>query len=254
MRHRPVEMRELRVPLADIKRLSEQERFTYYLLGHMFNELISLQKIVAFAVPKHDDIRPARLQPEMGQLLLLFRLACGKLWEAHDAINKRAEVSETLRQRVFPKRTNGGASLQALNKAFGAAPWLSKMRNRMGFHFPSFSDWQPLLLPDDSWEPDSIYMSEMKGNTFYASSESIAQVWMFGLLRKEDVKEAVEPMIEQMIDLLTHMTDFLEAAIGDLVSEVVLTGHAKAPVVGKVLASEFEKVSLPFWTAMPPKK
>jgi hypothetical protein len=78
MASRAVDMYEIRIPIAAVKKLSNEDRFSYYLRGHMFNEIISLQKIVGFALPKHDDRRPARVRPEQAQAILLFRLASGK--------------------------------------------------------------------------------------------------------------------------------------------------------------------------------
>lgn len=253
MANQPVAMRELRIPVTDILRMTEQERFSYYVLGHMFNELNCLQKLIAFAMPKHDDTRPARLGPELAQAMFLFRLGCGKIWEAHGRINNSIEVVKTLRERVFPKMPTGPARQRELNRAIGAAPWLSKLRNGMGFHFPSFDDWAHLIKPDETWVPDSIFFAEMTGNTFYAASESIAQAWMFGLHGAADIRAAAEPMIEQMIELLRLCSSFLEDVIGVLVAEVVLSDVRPPELVGEVNAPEFESVSIPFWTAMPPK-
>ncbi len=50
MQNRSVEMYALGVPLDAIKKLSNEQRFAYYLLGHIFNELMCLQKLVAFAL------------------------------------------------------------------------------------------------------------------------------------------------------------------------------------------------------------
>lgn len=58
MTNRTVEMYEIRIPLDAVKKLSDEDRFSYYLLGYIFNELMSLQKLIAFALPKHDDTRP----------------------------------------------------------------------------------------------------------------------------------------------------------------------------------------------------
>ena len=44
MKNRGVEMYTLSVPLDAIKKLSDEQRFAYYLLGHIFNELICLKK------------------------------------------------------------------------------------------------------------------------------------------------------------------------------------------------------------------
>lgn len=93
MNTRSGEMYSLTVPLDAVKRLTHERRFAYYLLGHTFNELMCLQKFVAFTLPKHDDSRPARLRPELGQAMFLFRLACGKIWEASKAIRQNKELA-----------------------------------------------------------------------------------------------------------------------------------------------------------------
>lgn len=252
MAHHPVAVLELVIPVADVQRMTEQHRFSYYLLGHMFNELNCLQKLVAFAMPKHDDVRSARVQPEVSQALFLLRLCCGKIWEAHGRINNSVEVVATLRELVFPKMPKGPDRQRELNKAIGAAPWLSKLRNGIGFHFPTFKDWEPLIKPDETWVPDSIFIAEMTGNTFYAASDSIAQAWMFGLHGAADIKFGAEQMIEQMIDLLRLFNSFLEDVIGILVTEVVLSDPKLPSTVGEVPSPEFESVAIPFWTTMPP--
>src|SRR4051812_649870 len=99
-------MYQVRIPLGVIKKLSDEDRFSYYLLGHMFNELMSLQKIVGFALPKHDDQRPARVRPEHAQAMLLFRLASGKIWETVLAINSKT-LATTLRSLILPKMGDG---------------------------------------------------------------------------------------------------------------------------------------------------
>jgi hypothetical protein len=82
MTSRSVEIHEIRIPVAKIAALTVQERYTYSMLGHMFNELMCLQKLVAFSMPKHNDYRPARIRPEFSQTSFLFRIASSKIWEA----------------------------------------------------------------------------------------------------------------------------------------------------------------------------
>ena len=121
MTSRSVEMYSLTVPLDSVKALSNERRFAYYLLGHIFNELMCLQKLVCFALPKHDDRRPARLRPELGQALFLFRLACGKIWEASKAIRENKELAVTLIQDILPRMPDGMSRLKALNAAINDA-------------------------------------------------------------------------------------------------------------------------------------
>ncbi len=254
MVNRSVEMYALSVPLTAIKKLSDEQRFAYYLLGHIFNELMCLQKLVGFALPKHDDRRPARLRPELGQAMFLFRLASGKIWEASKAIRETKELARTLREDVLPHLPDGMKRLKELNVAVSSAPWLSPLRNGMGFHFPTFERWSSHVVPDESWVDDIIFLGDKSGNTYYDAADTVAQAWMFEQYGAVDLRNAVDPLVGQMIDLLRIMNSFLEDALGVFVAEVILEGPATPEHVGKVLAPEFERVSIPFWTAMPSRR
>lgn len=250
MTSRSIEIRELRVPLEAVKRLSNETRFSYYLLGHIFNELMTLQKIVGFALPKHGDHRPARFHAEVAQAWFLFRLASGKIWEAHKAINGK-EVAATLRQSVLPRLADGLDRLKAVNKAVNSAAWLSPLRNGMGFHFPTYKDWEAHVTPQEGWEDDLVFLGDKSGNTFYDASATTAHHWMFDLYGLPDPKDAIDPLVGEMIDLLRLMNGFLEDSLATFVSEVLLEGAGQASPTAKVIAPEFDRVSIPFWTWMP---
>lgn len=254
MTSRSVDIYEIRVPLAAVKRLSDEDRFSYYLLGHIFNELMSLQKLVGFALPKHDDMRPARVRPERAQAMLLFRLASGKIWEASQAIRRNEQLAATLRNLVLPRMLNGAARLKTMNAAINAAPWLSPLRNGMGFHFPTFKAWESHVLPDASWEDDYLFVGDRSGNTFYDAADTVAQSWMFSQYGLDNIQEAVNPLIGQMIDLLAEMNTFIEDVIGIFISEIILEGKGVKRHVGKVLSPRHDRVFLPFWTDMSSRK
>jgi len=139
MTSRSIQVNELRIPLDAVKRLSNESRFSYYLLGHIFNELMALQKIVSFGLPKHDDHRPARFRAELAQSLFLFRLASGKIWEASKAIRETKELALTLREVVLPKMEDGPCRLKALNAAISAAFRAFAHAKRHGLPFPQVS-------------------------------------------------------------------------------------------------------------------
>lgn len=48
----PVNVKRLDVPKAVVARLAQEERYAYYMLGHMFNELMFVQKLLHFVLPK----------------------------------------------------------------------------------------------------------------------------------------------------------------------------------------------------------
>ena len=247
---RSVEMYALTVPLDAIKRLTHERRFAYYLLGHTFNELMCLQKLIAFSLPKHDDHRPARLRPELGQAMFLFRLASGKIWEASKAVRENKELAGALREDVLPRMSDGKERLKALNVAINNAKWLSPLRNGMGFHFPTFERWSSHVVPDESWVDDVVFLGKKSGNTYYDSADAVAQAWMFEQYGAQDLRAAIDLLIEEMISLLRLMNSFLEDALGAFIAEVIMDRPSSPQLVGKVLAPEFERVAIPFWTAI----
>jgi hypothetical protein len=251
MTSRSIDIYELKIPLEAIRDLSNEDRFSYYLLGHIFNELMSLQKIVGFALPKHDDSRSQRLRPEHAQAMFLFRLASAKIWEAIIAIRETKELALTLQNLVLPQMTDGKARLKALNSAINAADWLSPMRNGIGFHFPTFKHWESHIIPDATWEDDRLFLGKQSGNTFYDAADSVAQSWMFSQYGASNIREAVDPLINQMIGLLAVMNTFVEDALGVFIGIVILKDKGIPQHVGKVLAPHHEQVSIPFWTSMP---
>lgn len=254
MNARSVEMYSLTVPLDAIKKLSHEQRFAYYLLGHTLNELMCLQKLVAFSMPKHEDTRPARLRPELGQVMFLFRLASSKIWEASKALRDNKELARTLREDVIPRMENGKERLKELNQAISNAKWLSPLRNGLGFHFPTFERWRSHTTPNELWADDVMFLSRESGNTYYDAADTIAQAWMFDQYGSQTLQDAVDPLINEMIDLLRIMNSFLESALGTFIAEVVLDVPPDIKFIGKVRAPEFKQVSLPFWTAMPTRR
>ena len=253
MTSRSIEIRTLRIPAEAVKQLSHENRFAYYLLGHIFNELMALQKVVAFALPKHDDHRPARFRAELAQSLFLFRLASGKIWEASNAIRSK-EVAQLLLGLGLPQLEDGTARLKAVNKAVNDAAWLAPLRNGMSFHFPTYKDWQRFVTPEDGWEDDLVFLGTTSGNTFYDGSANVAHHWMLDLYGLPDPMDAIDPLIDEMIGLLRLMNNFLEDALGAFVSDVLLSSNAQKSDTAKVISPEFEHVSIPFWTWMPDRK
>ncbi len=250
MTARSLEILEVRIPLDSIQALSPRQRYSYYLLGHIYNEMMALQKIVGFALPKHDDVRPARRNAEIAQALFLFRMAASKIYEAQAAINRR-EVQDTLGELVFAHKPELRESLRSLNKAVGSAEWLSRMRNGMGFHYPKFSDWEPYTTPDANWVDDVIYTGEQSGNTFFDSSATVAMQWMFAEYRGYEAAESVDLLISEIIQLIKQINAFSNLMSAEIVVRMLPEGGST--LKAKVVAPEHDKVSLPYWTYLKSK-
>ena len=249
---KPVAVQRIAVSADRVLALSPEERYAYYMLGHFFNELMLLQKLLAFALPKHDDNRPLRQQPEMGQVLFLFRIAAGKMWEAKLAL-VRVDLSRVLKLSFLPLISNGVDRLKLWRRRVAEAAWLKNLRNGHSFHYPDFKEWQPLLESSGDWRDDEIFMSEQSGNVFHAGADSMAQHWMFGQLNPGNPREAVVPMIDELIELLGQVNSLVEDLLGAFVTERLLDEGVVPEQIGSVASPAFQAVRIPFWTHMPAK-
>lgn len=244
-----VQVIELRVPIDRVRSLSEGQRYTYYLLGFIFNELMCLRKLISFSLQQRGaDMRPVRLNAETSQILLLFRIACAKLWEAQLKLNSK-EVSGVLRKDVWPHWPAGAAALKAVNKAVSDAEWLPRVRNGLGFHYPSVTDWRAYIAPTDDWVDDIIYAGPETGNHFYDAAESVAKHHMFGFdapMQPEQVKRT----IEEMISLLGKMSDVVEESLGTFIANHLLAQDPLGGPVHAISAPKYTEQRIPFWTEM----
>ena len=249
----PVTVKRLDVPVARVAQLSEIERYAYYMLGHLFNELMFFQKLLHFAIPKHDDARPLRRLPEYGQLFLVARIVAGKLWEAKVALERR-DLSRAITDSFAPLTPDGQDRLTGWKRRLAKAKWPEKLRTGHSFHYPSFEQWQHVLRVDASWEDDQIYLAKESGNVFYAGSDAIAHHSMFGQLDPVDPKSAVDPMVSELISLLGEFTSTVEDVLGAFVAHRLFDNEVPPESVeGAVDTALFEHVIIPFWTNMPPR-
>lgn len=245
MSNRSIKIQQITIPIERVAALSAQQRYAYYVLGHVFNEMMALQKLVGFAIPKHRDARAHRSSPETAQLFLLFRLAASKIYEFKNIVNGK-EMKLSLDELVFSEEPQLRDEIKKFNKSVSGAAWLSRLRNGMGFHYPSFEEWIPYTTPDSQWSDDIVYVGEQTGNTFYDASASVALHWMFDKYRDEHVRDAVMPLVDELIDMIKQLVNFLEAAVSVII--VGLVPDVTPKELSKILAPEHDQVSLPYWT------
>ena len=243
---------EVRISIEKIRAMSPEQRYSYYLLGFICNELTALRKLTSFALmqARGGDTRPVRANADMSQVLMLFRIACAKAWEAHRKLNSR-EISHVLHTDLYPKWKEGPDLLRRLNKAVADADWLPHIRNTLAFHYPSMNEWKLQTTPDDRWVDDVLYLGTETGNTFYDAAETVVKHHMFSE-RAESVEQTAQ-MVDTMIDLLGLMTDFVENAVGTLITAKLIDTLPAGPR-HQLSAPSFFEMRLPFWTVMPNKK
>lgn len=247
MTNRSVTINQLVIPVERVAALTPHQRYVYYLLGHVFNEMMTMQKLVGFAIPKHDDIRPVRRNAEIAQLFFLFRIAGSKIYEFKKTIN-RPEIFEALDELVYSSSPDSLLLLKEFNKAVAKAQWLGRMRNGMGFHYPTFQHWDSYTTPNEKWIDDIVYWGNENGNTFYDASATVAMHWMFDDYPGMEVPYSVRPLADELIGLIRMINNLTQDLVGTIVENLIPDGQATE--AGKILGPEHDKVTLPCWTYM----
>ena len=246
---RSITVREIRIPVDKIGALSPEQRYTYYLLGFIYNELVALRKMASFALlaARSEDQRPVRKNADMSQVLMLFRFSCAKSWEALVKLHSK-EANGILRSDVYVHWPEGLEAMKRVNQAAAAANWLSSLRNELAFHYPSMKQWEPSITPKESWTDDVMYIGKQTGNVFHEAADSVANVHLFGERMQKEGR--VIQMVDEMIDLLGLIVEFVEHALGVFVGEVIFDGVLPTGPEHKLSVREYIDVRLPFWTSM----
>jgi hypothetical protein len=241
-----IEVKRLAIPVHLIAALSDEQRHFYYLFGLIYNESICLRKLISFSLQAHKDDRYFRSNSEMSQTFFLFRVACSKVWEARIGLHG-VDVHRVLKHDVFPLWPGGRQALKDLNRISGET-WISDIRNKLGFHYPSLKHWQKIITPNADWKDDDIFLGTDPGNLYFDAPEQIIREQMFGPVTSgTTATKQMEKRVQQMVDLLVQLNEFVEQALAlFLGTHLVPTGEAS--LVGRVAAPHLDEVSIPFWT------
>jgi hypothetical protein len=243
----------LTIPKAAVLALSPNERYAYYLLGHLFNEFMFIQKLLSFTLPDTKDSRPIKIEPEMAQAFFVARVAVGKIYEVRNALS-RQDLARTLADSFLPLLDEGESRLKLWQRAVKAESWMNDLRNQHAFHVPSMSDWSGALDVKLGWLDDYVYMSEQSGNVYYSGSESIAHYGMIQYLSAESPQAAIEIMLDKLTTLLIDFNGLVEDLLGCFIESKLLLQSVDLDYQGNVAGPEFSTFKIPFWTRMARKK
>lgn len=250
--HEGLTVQVVRVPISAVKALTPKDRYAYYLLGHMFNELMFLQKLLIVTMRQSEKPTPPELCAGNAQALIVFRIAAGKLWEAWQVMTS-SELSHSLRESFLPLIEGSKERWKELSKTVSEQPYLKDLRNKQSFHYPRFREWEELLEPRDDWADDLVFASAESGNLFFDGAESYAQEWMFSQDRRasRSTSERVDQLLGGLVTLMTTFTRFVEEILSAFVHERLMGGSMKAESLISVAAPPFSALAFPYWTLMP---
>jgi hypothetical protein len=173
-------LKKLSIPHVALENLSRAERYSVLMLGHIFNEVMTLQRLAVTLkpTPKATDTEKAG---SLSQVALILRLLSGKIYEAQLRINSK-EISEFLRVRCFPlmEAGVGAENLKKFNVTASQCKWLNPARNRHALHYPDMHDWKPALdLASEHEFPFELIAGDRDGEVLFHTADTIANLAFF---------------------------------------------------------------------------
>lgn len=199
----------LRYERAALQALPIELRYAFLFLGHAFNELAALQKLLYRAqAPNLHDVPAEILDGHNTNYLTICRLLVGKISEAIIRLNSPS-VGKQVNEHFLPL-VGGKEKLRLLNQAFSTSKWIHAVRNEHALHYPSMEDWSDALAEEPTIQ--HIVIGEVTGNTLFVASEEIA---LRAVLAEIDPKISLEDALGKLLNEILHIA----ALLGEFLQE-----------------------------------
>ncbi|CAE6969554.1 hypothetical protein [Paraburkholderia domus] len=136
-------LKHIVIPHSAISDFTDREIYAINMLGHMYNETITLSKLTFISKGTLNQPQAVR-DANMFQTIFFARLHAGKLHEAQQTINKNPDIMSFLINRCFSLigEDRGKALLKQFNSKISDCKWLSDARNKDAMHFGTFEQLQ----------------------------------------------------------------------------------------------------------------
>lgn len=246
-----VELHRLDLSLPKLKALAPDELYVFALSGHVFNELMLLQKMVLTSVHQQTgNVHPFVQDASVARAVFALRLLVGKLEEAMRALGKQS-VEDVMRQKVFALRPGLEARWDNAVQTYKTMPWLTKIRNQRAFHYMNKSQWLPHLT-DEVLGGAYVIVGSTYGNTLFQWHEVAAGVPMLKLVDENDPLEGgLGTILDQTGELLSDLTSCLAEGLQAYMHAKLTEPGALADAT-EVAAPALSSVVVPYFHSKDP--
>jgi len=223
------EVQRLELPADRLRALTPQQRYVFALTGHIFNELMILQKWI------HVSRRaPGNAGPEedaaVGMSIFLMRVLAAKVYEAlhPDALTKES-VSAVLHADYFGNVDGLVAKWEATLDRYKKLTWMGRVRNQGAFHYMSEAQWAPHL--DDAFcEGAYIYAGRRYSDTYFHWPEMSASLPSFRAMNKDDPLAGFAQMLDDLGAILGDLVDCLAQGLQAFLKTSNVGGNISEPI------------------------
>lgn len=202
------EVRSLELSATALRALDPHRRYVFALVGHVFNELMLLQKWVHISRKPPGNPGPEE-DAAVGVTMFLVRLLSAKVYEAlhEDALTKKS-VAEVLRADYFGSVDGLNEQWDAVLAMHAKLEWLGWIRNKGGFHYMNATQWAP-GLEDPMCDGAYAYVGKRYGDTYFHWAEMTAALPAMKHVNPDDPFKGLDQMVSELGVLLSGVTDCL---------------------------------------------
>lgn len=206
-----IKVHTITIPKEKLDQAPEEERLTYLMAGNLANDLLILQKLLIMSSRTAADMGEPHSTPVNGSTLLLVKLLAGRLYEGWNWLRG----ASTKNVRIHFARDKSGAAFacyRQISQYFGRENIIEALRQKVGFHadVDAMRAGYELL----AGEPVTEYISNQRGNSFFASADSA----LIGALCHVADTDDVAAGLGRVADELAHVASLF----GDLCVQIAM--------------------------------
>ncbi len=238
-----VVLHKLNLSSYQLQQLRAEERYTLALVGHVFNELMTLQKLIRLCQPPQ-SAHPFALDAGVSQALFLLKLLVAKTHEAMTELNRNSTRQILVEQyfELVPGLVDEWARAQDM---LAKMNWTRSIRNSRSFHYMKPGQWAP-FLDDAACEGAYAIVGETYGNTLFYWSEALAALATFDQVDRDNPIAGLAKMLEEIGELLSLVTSCLaRGALNYMHTNLIGDDSLEEPV--ELEAPKLSELAVPYF-------
>ncbi len=247
-----IDVTKVPVPAELLKRMTNEERTFFLLMGHAENQISVMYKVLRFST-NGDPANEVEQIVTGSQTQIILRLLIGLVYEAWiKLINERFLKRVNITIRLTAK---GDTAVAGLRQHFGKSTLLGKIRNSFAFHYPD-DNYMNQAFKRAS-EDQSIsnewnwFLSGARTNTCYFVSELVFAHAVMNAADADSLEEAQNRLMQEILKVHGLLIDLFDD-IGNRFLEkyfpTPLEGFRAAAISDAPNLYEF---CLPFYAGVP---
>jgi hypothetical protein len=213
-------LKHIVIPHSAIADFTDREIYALNMLGHIYNETITLAKLTFISKGTLDQPQSVKYA-SMFQAIFFARLHAGKLHEAQQTINKNPDIRNFLNNRCFSLigEDQSKALLKKFNSKISDCKWISDARNKDAMHFGTFDQLQKGVQEIRS---NNIGFEIIRGNlamgTLFLTSNIMTALSFYHRVDALDWQTGLADLIQDLEQVQDSLMDLISESLRSLIN------------------------------------